>query len=414
MHCRFWAWSWRLAATVFDPSWWWFGQLAGSELAFWWLPEPRWFALPLALLGAFWLLLPLRVPGKPLALLLWLPLLWPQRDLPRHGEAELVVLDVGQGLSVLVRTANHALLYDMGPAVPDGFDAGERVVVPALHALGVQRLDAAVVSHGDNDHAGGYPAVERMLLVGRTLTPEGAGVSPRAQPCLAGMTWHWDGVTLRFLHPPLYFPYLGNEAGCVLRVETAHGTALLTGDIGEVIERRLLRMAPSDLRADIVLVPHHAAAALGSGSCCDPPAMRWSPPPCNRFHHPRGRWSSAGRTARGGAGTIGSGALRHACRHGHHGESRRAAHPGFGTAARPGQGFRGGYAILSTGLMRLQVATSGLQHNDSRRMARAGTGQGGRMADDPAVAAVGAGAGDHRRTFLVVAAQDGVAAGAGS
>src|SRR3546814_10074876 len=66
------------------------------------------------------------VPGKALALLLWLPLLWPSRGLPGQGEAELVVLDVGQGLSVLVRTARHGLLYDMGPAQPDGFDAGER------------------------------------------------------------------------------------------------------------------------------------------------------------------------------------------------------------------------------------------------------------------------------------------------
>src|SRR3546814_16678241 len=74
------------------------------------------------------------VPGKALALLLWLPLLWPSRGLPGQGEAELVVLDVGQGLSVLVRTARHGLLYDMGPAQPDGFDAGERVGVPSLRA----------------------------------------------------------------------------------------------------------------------------------------------------------------------------------------------------------------------------------------------------------------------------------------
>src|SRR3546814_19067798 len=97
--------------------------LAGSRFALWWLPEARWFALPLALLGAFWCLLPRGVPGKALALLLWLPLLWPSRGLPGQGEAELVVLAVGQGLSVLVRTARHGLLYDMGPAPPAGFAA---------------------------------------------------------------------------------------------------------------------------------------------------------------------------------------------------------------------------------------------------------------------------------------------------
>ena len=77
-------------------------------------------------------------------MLLWLPLLWPDRELPAHGEVELLVVDVGQGLSVLVRTRQHALLYDTGPAVRDGFDAGERGVVPAVRAMGVARLDRVV------------------------------------------------------------------------------------------------------------------------------------------------------------------------------------------------------------------------------------------------------------------------------
>src|SRR5690606_8645644 len=139
---------------------------------------------PLALAGALWLLLPRGIPGKPLALLLWLPLLWPRQELPRRGEVELVLFDVGQGLSVLVRTAGHRLLYDAGPAVRDGFDAGERVVVPALHALGVRRVDAMVVSHGDADHAGGLEAVRGRFPVQRLLVPEGVDIAG-ASNCLA-------------------------------------------------------------------------------------------------------------------------------------------------------------------------------------------------------------------------------------
>ena len=118
-------------------------------------------------------------------MLLWLPLLWPARHLPAPGEVELQVLDVGQGLSVLVRTASHRLLYDMGPAMPEGFDAGERVVLPALRALGVGELDLAVVSHGDNDHAGGFDAVRRGIPVGTTYAPAGAPVAG-TRPCVAG------------------------------------------------------------------------------------------------------------------------------------------------------------------------------------------------------------------------------------
>jgi competence protein ComEC len=324
--------AWILAARSFDLAWPLFARLAQSPFSLWWLPEPAWYALPMAILGGFWLLLPRGVPGKPLALLLWLPLLWPERGLPRNGEAELVVIDVGQGLSVLVRTARHNLLYDMGPAVPDGFDAGERADVPALHSLGVRRLDMAVVSHGDNDHAGGFPAVARAFPPRLALTPEGAPPLPRGRACLAGTVWRWDGVSFRFLHPPLDFPYLGNESGCVLRIETAHGVALLTADIGEVIERELLRRDRNALRADVVVVAHH-----GSDGSSDPDFIAATDAKFalisagygNRFHHPRAavveRWHEAGARV---FTTLATGAQRvRLTANGVTIETRREAHP---------------------------------------------------------------------------------------
>lgn len=307
------AWAWQLAAWAFDASWPLFERLAGHALALWWLPRAQWFALPLALLGAFWLLLPRGVPGKPLALLLWLPLLWPQRDLPRPGEAELVVIDVGQGLSVLVRTSRHALLYDMGPAVPDGFDAGERAVVPALHALGVRRLDAAIASHGDNDHAGGLDAVRRTFLLPLLLSPPGSPVR-RTRPCLAGTRWRWDGVEFHILHPPVHFPYLANESSCVLRIRTRHGAALLTGDIGEAVERGLLRLRKEELHNQVVLIPHHGSAGSSEAEFVAATGARHalaSAGYANRFRHPARavveRWQAAGAEVES---TLDSGALR--------------------------------------------------------------------------------------------------------
>ncbi len=312
LHAGLGEWAWQLAARCFDPSWSLFSALAQSRFALWWLPEARWFALPLAVIGAFWLLLPRGVPGKPLALMLWLPLLWPDRELPKQGEAQLVVIDVGQGLSVLVRTQKHALLYDAGPAVRDGFDAGERAVVPTLRALGVAKLDRFVVSHGDNDHAGGANAVKRVMPVGGTRAPEGSPTAAE-RPCVAGQGWEWDGVVFRFLHPTPHFPYLGNEASCVLRIETAHGAALLTGDIGEVVERMLVQRAAPDLRADAVVVAHH-----GSGGSSDPAFVAAigarlalvSAGHGNRFGHPApgvaARWQRAGAEV---LNTADSGAL---------------------------------------------------------------------------------------------------------
>lgn len=313
LHAGLGAWAWWLAGQAFAPSWAIFSWLARAPLALWWLPEPRWFATPLALGGAFWLLLPRGLPGKPLAALLWLPLLWPQTGRPGPGEVRLTVLDVGQGLSVLVRTRSHALLYDAGPAVEQGFDAGERVVVPALHALATPRLARVVISHGDADHAGGLGAVRAGLEVAQTLAPAG---TPLAfdHPCQAGQHWRWDGVAFSVLHPPPGFPYLRNESSCVLRIEGAYGSVLLTGDIGTVIERRLLREAPPALlRADVVLVAHHGSEQSSGPDFVAATGARLalvSSGHGNRFGHPRAailrRWQAAGAEV---LDTAGSGAL---------------------------------------------------------------------------------------------------------
>lgn len=311
LHSGLGQWVWRASAWCFDLLWPALTRIADSPLAMTWLPEPRWYALPLALLSALWLLLPRGLPGRGLALLLWLPLLSPPRELPAAGEAELTVIDVGQGLSALVRTAHHSLLYDMGPAIPDGFDAGERAVIPALHALGVAHLDMAVVSHGDNDHAGGLQAVAAVFPLPAVLAPEGSPVGGNRY-CRTGQAWEWDGVRFRMLHPGDGFPYLGNEAACVLRIETVSGSALLTGDVGHYVERKLLDDDAAQLRSDVVVVPHH-----GSNGSSDPAFVAAtgaklalvSSGADNQFRHPRPqvvrRWCEAGAevldTARSGA-----------------------------------------------------------------------------------------------------------------
>ena len=300
LHAGLGGWAWRASAWCFDLTWSWFRTLAESHFALLWLPEAHWYALPLALLGAFWLLLPRGVPGKALAALLWLPLLWPDRGLPKQGEVQLNLIDVGQGLSVLVRTRDHALLYDTGPAVRDGFDAGEWAVVPALRAMGIARLDRVVVSHGDNDHAGGFESIRAEVPVALSMTPAGSPVATTAQ-CVAGQAWQWDGVRFSFLHPTPHFPYLGNESSCVLRVEGRYGTVLLTGDMGEVIERELLRRDPASIRADVVLAPHHGSAGSSDPDFVAATGARLALVSAgfgNRFGHPRPqvvqRWQDRG------------------------------------------------------------------------------------------------------------------------
>lgn len=306
-------WPGALAAWIMDRAWPWLERVAALDGALVWLPEASLVALLLALLGGFWLLLPRGAPGKPLAAVLFLPLLWPGGERLAQGEAEVWLLDVGQGLSLLVRTREQALLYDAGPSYASGLDMGAAAVVPALRALGIGRLDGLVISHGDNDHAGGAEAVRRALDPPLRWAPEGWRESDYS-PCRAGESWTWDGVRFRFLHPTPYFPYLGNNSSCVLLVEAGGERLLLTGDIDAVVEQRLLRDLGDDLRADWLLVPHHGSRSSSSEAFIDAVSPRTALVGVahgSRFGHPHAEVVERYR-ARGIAleSTAAAGALR--------------------------------------------------------------------------------------------------------
>ena len=198
-----------------------------------------------------------------------IPLFWPVRlDAPLTVQ----VLDVGQGLSVLVQTRQHALLFDTGAKRPSQREGmAERVVLPALQSRGVYRLDALVVSHADNDHAGGVPAVINALQVDRLYGSQPIANLPTAyappmQPCRAGTRWVWDEVQFEMLAPwPDEVQGLSdNDGSCVLKISApadARGrraSVLLTGDAGLLTEQMLLLLC-QDVQSDVLVLGHHGS-----------------------------------------------------------------------------------------------------------------------------------------------------------
>ncbi len=194
-----------------------------------------------------------------------LPLLLWQQPRPAQGQFELLAADIGQGEAVLIRTAHHALLYDTGPRFSADDDAGHRVLVPLLQALG-ETLDTVVVSHRDSDHAGGAAAV-LAAQPQATFRSSIEASNPlqrlrKVERCIAGQSWNWDGVHFSILHPQAadYIPAArSNALSCVLRVESAnHAAALLTGDIEAEQEAALVK-AKAPLAADVLVAPHHGS-----------------------------------------------------------------------------------------------------------------------------------------------------------
>lgn len=298
-------------------------------VAVWQQPAPPAWTVAVAMTGVLWLLAPRGIPSRGLGLALFVPALMVAPPRPAVGEAWVTTLDVGQGLAVLVRTADHTLLYDAGPTYGTDSDSGERIIVPYLRAVGALRLDAMLVTHNDSDHSGGALSVMQgaeVLDFVSSLDP----ASPVAlgarnpRPCVRGDRWTWDGVAFEVLHPARG-DYAGvalrtdalrtNNMSCVLRVSTAQGAMLLTGDIEKAAEALLVERSGAALRSEVLLAPHHGSRTSSTAEFIAAVQPRLLVVPAgyrNRFGHPRAdvlaRYTAAGtgvlRTDLDGAVTV--------------------------------------------------------------------------------------------------------------
>ncbi|MFM9879127.1 MAG: DNA internalization-related competence protein ComEC/Rec2 [Burkholderiaceae bacterium] len=245
-------------------------------------------------------LLVMRLPGpvRALGLALVLPAVLWQPERPAPGEFDLLAADVGQGNALIVRTADHTLVYDAGPRYSAESDAGHRVLVPLLRAMG-ESVDTLVVSHRDADHIGGAQAVLKMqpraqLLSSIEAQHELQLLRP-ARRCEAGQRWDWDGVQFEVLHPraeDYALQIKSNALSCVLRIGNGRQTVLLTGDIEQPQEARLVAQGiidGRDLRADVLLVPHHGSKTSSSAAFLDAVQPQWALVQAgyrNRYGHP--------------------------------------------------------------------------------------------------------------------------------
>lgn len=242
----------------------------------------------LALLVVWWLLPKGIVPRW--ASLLLLPLLvWPRPQPPLTVQ----VLDVGQGLSVLVSTPKHRLLFDTGTA-----GMTKRVVWPALYTFGQPSLDRVVLSHADQDHAGGAQFLLDHTRVEQWFLGQAIDIltGHRTRRCVAGQSWQWDGVQFDMLAPfdSGWSDLADNDQSCVLKITTppdAQGRVqrvLIMGDAGHLTEQTLLLMC-ADVRADVLIVGHHGSrtsSSLPFIQAVQPQRAVISAGYANRFGHP--------------------------------------------------------------------------------------------------------------------------------
>lgn len=303
-----WLLSWSMRAL--DSAAGWSGLVSVS-------PElPAWVWL-WALMGVALLLAPRGVPARWLGFLCLLPMALLRPAAPGPGEIWLTLLDVGQGLSVVVRTRAHTLVYDTGARFSPRFDAATAVLVPYLRAQGISRIDRLILSNGDNDHAGAAAELLAWVPAAEILSGEPRRLSlanRQAAACEAGAEWSWDGVRFRVLHPEKGGNRKGNDASCVLAVDNGAARILLPGDIEARVEAKLTNNQGGRLKADILVVPHHgsdSSSTPGFVAAVDPQFALFATGYRNRYGFPKSsvlqRWRQGGARLfdTAGAGAIG-------------------------------------------------------------------------------------------------------------
>lgn len=271
-------WVFQLADYSIQAFWGGLEYLYQLPYAKWAHSPPDWVLLP-AVCGVLLLLLPRKWFGKAIGLVLLSPLIFAQSTPLPDGKTTFSVLDVGQGLAVVVEAGDRVLLYDTGPAFKSGFNTGAAVIVPYLRERGIKKIDTLVIGHDDNDHAGGLEGVLENMPVAQLITSvprESEADAPRElddpqRPeypdmeqtlCREGMTWRWENTRFQFLHPgdDVWKFSKNNDRSCVLLITHSGGaSALITGDIERRVEWILVEEQPHLLDVDILIAPHHGS-----------------------------------------------------------------------------------------------------------------------------------------------------------
>ncbi len=254
--------------------------LAAVPLATWSASLLSLPALLLSLSGMLWLLAPKGIPVRWLGGVMLLPVLFARFEPLVQGEARFTLLDVGQGLATVVQTRNHVLVFDTGGRFGPNFNMGDVVLIPFLRHQGIRRVDRLILSHADNDHLGGASALLAQIPVREILAsdPKRArkkGIIQAIDPCHRGQQWNWDGVVFRLLHPPLKTRLRRNDRSCVLWIEAGGQRLLLSGDIEKTAERELVRRYGNNLRAEILVAPHHGSKTSSTAAFIDSVSPRY-------------------------------------------------------------------------------------------------------------------------------------------
>ena len=178
---------------------------------------------------------------------------------PRTDVWQVHMLDVGQGLAMVIARNGKALLYDTGLAWPEG-DSAQHLIIPWLRWHNLEP-EGIILSHEHMDHRGGLHSLQQAwpsLWVRSPLSWKGH------LPCFRGEHWQWQGLTFSAHWPVRGNTDQGNNHSCVVKVDDGYQSILLTGDIESPAEQKMLSHYWQHLQSTVMQVPHHGSNTSSS------------------------------------------------------------------------------------------------------------------------------------------------------
>lgn len=248
------------------------------------------------LLWPLWLWLIRRGVSYILALLLTVAMTAIVFVYPAVQKPVAMMIDVGQGQSLAFTTERHSLVYDSGPFMGQ-FDTGDAVITPVLHRLGVSKIDNLIISHNDNDHAGGTAALLSNFAVLEWWGGQPVKNTPDTINLCSHSSERWQVLSSKLLYRYLNvddeawlrLPDNNNNRSCVVQLDWYGKRFLLTGDIGKPVEYELVRKYGAELSADILVLAHHGSSTSTSEvflRSVNPQQVWISSGFNNKFNHP--------------------------------------------------------------------------------------------------------------------------------
>ena len=195
-----------------------------------------------------------------------------------HPSWTLTTIDVGQGDSHLVKTpSGKHFLIDAGDNRK--VDSGKDIIVPFLHNTGVNKLEALIITHPDQDHFGGAMTLIKMFPVKeiwaskcslkerkpdwQKLIREANKRNIPIRHVHRGVLWKENFFEIRTLHPVEDVCTEANEGSVTVRLKGLGHSAVLTGDLTVAGEKEIMK-TDIYLKSDILKLGHHGSKTSSS------------------------------------------------------------------------------------------------------------------------------------------------------